>query len=199
MTKEIRYYKHKYFCNHCLDRNYLIECECGCNEIIFLYDNHSTKRRFKFGHSNNGERNGNYKGGRKKHGNYWMLLLPDYFGSEKSGYINEHIYFYQEYYQCCILRWGVVHHIIPVSNDYCNNMIWNLMGMTKKQHTTLHNKFKKHIMIDKSDRKCSDPECKNPIKVYYDKKGREQWYGDEINGFRCRKCYNKWYDRNIRK
>lgn len=191
--------KNKYFCNNCIDRNYLIECECGCGEIIFRYNERSKLMRFKYGHANKGSNNGQYKGGRKKHENYWMLLMPQYFSSEKSGYVKEHVYFFQEYYQCCLLPWGIVHHIIPVSEDYCNNMIYNLMGMTNKQHTILHSKFREYKTKDKSDRKCSDLNCKDPYKRYHDKKGHEQWLGNEIDGWKCIKCYSIWYEKNRRK
>jgi hypothetical protein len=90
-----------------------------------------------------------YKFGRYKqsHG-YWILSsMYGYTNADKKGTIREHIYFFQEYYQCSLLPWGIIHHIIPVTRDYCNNMPWNLMGMMKGQHFRLHKTIKKTKFI----------------------------------------------------
>ena len=104
--------------------------------------------RFKHGHNsrfNIGENHPSWKGGRKKHGNYWFLHMPDYFSSYESHYVEEHVYVYQEYNKCCVLPWGIVHHIDPVTEDYCNNMPWNLQGMLRSKHQSMHMK-EYHLM-----------------------------------------------------
>ncbi len=90
-----------------------------------------------------------YRFGRYKHSHgYWILTnMYGYTNADKKGTIREHIYNFQEYYQCSLLPWGVVHHIIPITKDYCNNMIWNLMGMTRSQHMKLHKAIKKKTKL----------------------------------------------------
>ena len=179
---------HKYFCKNCLDRNYLIECECGCGEHIFRFSKSGGIRRFKDGHQlRKGMNCPAFKTGRLKSGHgYYRLYIPDYFSSDKYGRVFEHIYFFQEYHQCCLLPWGEIHHIIPVTEDYCNNMPWNLMGMTKTQHKKLSNKFKTYKKKDRSNTFCID--CESD-KTYVDKKGYEHWYEGPL----CKKCWSDKY------
>ncbi|MGN6707875.1 MAG: HNH endonuclease signature motif containing protein [Candidatus Nitrosocosmicus sp.] len=69
--------------------------------------------------------------------------MPNYFSSYKSGYVREHVFIFQEYYKCCVLPWGNIHHIIPIKEGGTND-ISNLQGMTNKQHSKYHsikNKF----------------------------------------------------------
>ena len=175
-------------------------CCCGCGKLINIVDKRGRPRRFLTGHGGKGkpflfalkgENHYNWKGGRKKHGNYWMLLLPDYFSVQKNGYVYEHVYNYQEYYQCCILPWGVVHHIDPVRKGYCNNMVWNLIGMLRSKHITLHKKGSEGKKINMSGRFCKI--CKGKTRFI---SGYEHWYGNKENGWMCHKCYkriNKYY------
>ena len=145
-----------YFCKKCKDTNFIIECKCGCGKTIQKRDRRCRLREYKKGHDKKGKpflfavkglNHYKWKGGRKKHENYIMILMPDYFSAQRNGYVHEHIYNFQEYHQCCLLPWGVVHHIIPVSEDYCNNMPWNLMGMMKTKHTSFH----KHLVYVTTD------------------------------------------------
>ncbi len=133
-------------------------CECNCGTLISVINTKGRFSRYAYRHNfinislnpgnrdKTGPNSSNWKGGRTRDRNYWFLLLPNYFSSAKNGRIYEHIYFYQEYYQCSLLPWGVVHHIIPCSKDYCNNMPWNLMGMTRSAHQKLHRSIKKQIL-----------------------------------------------------
>jgi hypothetical protein len=186
--------KDKYFCKNCLDRNYLIECECGCGELLFRYNESGALMRFKNRHQlRKGINCHTFKTGRMKMGNnYYMLRIPDYFSNDKYGRVLEHVYFFQEYHQCCLLPWGEIHHIIPVTKDYCNNMPWNLMGMTKSQHRKLTNRFKIYSKIDRSNTFCLD--C-GSNKTYIDKKGYIHWYNIE-NGNLCKNCWSMRYERN---
>ncbi|MFI5406590.1 MAG: hypothetical protein ACHQ1D_08770, partial [Nitrososphaerales archaeon] len=133
----------KSFCNNCNDRNWLIQCGCGeCGQVLSRTDERYRIRNHLYGHyqkERKGESNNFWKGGRVRIGNYWKLYMPDYFCSTKSGYVREHIYFYQEYHKVCVLKWAVVHHIERVTEDYCNNMPWNLTTMMKGDHITYHN------------------------------------------------------------
>lgn len=169
-------------------------CHCGCGtEFKKIKKRGNFLRRFVHNHHMVGrtkELCPSWKGGRKLDRNYWMLFMPEYRTVDKHGYVYEHVYFYQEYYQCSLLPWAVVHHIIPVSKDYCNNMIWNLMGMTRSQH------FRLHETIDMSDWRCSD--CGSKKTRIRKENGRPNWLKDGKGGHICHNCYSKrrWRKNN---
>ncbi len=185
-----------------LDNNLKL-CECGCGKPVTIY--YGKPRRFINGHfwmgkkrlHMTGENHFNWKGGRDKHGDYWRLRLPDYFSSDKWGYVYEHIYFYQEFNKCCLLPWGVVHHIEPVTKDYCNNMPWNLEGMINREHNRIHMIGNKNAKKDHSNTRCSDPECKHPDKTCISKKKYPIWFSDNNGGFLCHTCYHRHVGRKI--
>ncbi len=163
-----------------LDNNIKL-CECGCGNHTKIH--RGKPRRFLDHHYAKtmiGKRAIGWKGGRKKdRDGYYLLFIPEYFSCNSDGYVLEHVYFYQEYYQCSLLPWAVVHHIIPVSKDYCNNMIYNLMGMTRSQHISLH---KKGVKKDRShilNRIC--PICNNHSEHWRTYNNRKI----------CDKCYQK--------
>ena len=113
-------------------------CGCNCGKLINIVDKRGRPREFLKNHdkigkqflfAKKGENHYNWKGGRKLSNNYYFLYIPEYYRSDSLGYVAEHIYFYEQYHKVCILPWIVVHHIIPVSKGYCNNMPWNLMIM----------------------------------------------------------------------
>lgn len=140
LTEEINV-NQSFKCSKCKDRNWLKQCECGhCDKIIFEKDKRGIPRKISSGHNlflHNGkaEKHSCWKGGRTKQNKYWSLTIPDYFSSDSNNRVKEHVYFYQEYYKCCMLYWGDVHHI---DGNKENNMIWNLQGMMKGQHSRLH-------------------------------------------------------------
>lgn len=169
-------------------------CWCGCGtEFKKIKKRGNFLRKYVHNHHMVGrtkELCPSWRGGRKLDRNYWMLFMPEYRSADKHGYVYEHIYFYQEYYQCSLLPWAIVHHIIPVSEGYCNNMIYNLMGMTRSQH------MKFHMMIDFSGRRCSD--CGSDKTRLRKHNGRPNWCGDGEGGYLCNKCYGKkrWRKNN---
>lgn len=190
----------KYFCLNCKDKNYLIQCTCGtCNEVIFKRSKYNVERKYIKGHERRGkylDLSANWKGGRRKdRDGYVLLYMPDYFSSNKSGYVSEHVYFYQEYHQCCVLKWSSIHHIIPISRDYCNNMPWNLMGMTTSQHRRLELTGKKYRSINMDGRRCSDPECLHPERTGKNRIGRPNWHSDGNGNLLCNICYLRRYRR----
>jgi|SRR6478735_1522949 len=130
-----------------------------------------------------GINNYNWRGGRcKDKKGYWFIRMPEYFASYDNGYVLEHIYNFQEYHKCCMLPWGEVHHVEPVTEEYCNNMIWNLKGMTSSQHTGLHNKVE-------SGRHCS--KCNSMNTLLHSKDKHPLWYKDGLGGYFCSKCRDK--------
>lgn len=185
-----------YNCNKCRDKNWLVECACGCNIVITLRNRKCIERKFINGHKNQkGSNNPSWKGGRAHHHGYWHLWMPDYYRSSKVGYVPEHVYFYEQYHKLCMLPWGEVHHIIPVKKGG-SNLPYNLMGMMKKDHVRMHNKnnkynYNKHI--DTSDRRCYS--CRTD-KTYIKKPKKKShtpcpiWHHlpwDKINWY-CDKC-----------
>lgn len=137
-------------------------------------------KRFKKGHYyiliKNRINHPKWKGGRSKDKDgYWRYQLPDYFSARRDGRVLEHVYNFQEYHRCCMLKWGVIHH---VDENKENNMVWNLRGMTRGQHMSLHGKK------DMSSRRCF--KCGSD-KTYIQKKGTHQWHFIN-NQYYCNKC-----------
>jgi len=175
-------------------------CKCRCGTEIPLRTSNSLKtyvighhNRGRTGnkHPNFGKRSYNYKGGFKKDG-YNYIVKPDHPNSNKRGEIAVHIYNFtvrNDVLFCCMLKWGVVHHKIPIKKGGSDELP-NLKGTTRRLHPTEH-------IEDKSGRKCSNPECKDPYRKLRKTK-TENWYGDEKIGWLCNLCYmKKW--RGLRK
>src|SRR6476661_6174134 len=115
-------------------------CECGCKELIKEKDKRGRPRRFRNYHSSRGiqkfgETNSHWKGGIKKRGGYRYLKKPNHIHSDKQGYVSEHVFIFTEFYKCCMLKWGHVHHKNCIRTD---NKIENLLGLTSRQHIILH-------------------------------------------------------------
>lgn len=128
-----------------LFKGYYKYCDCGCKKLIRCVSRSGVFTRFISGHNSRGLNHHFYKNGRFKMGNnYYMIRIIGYFSADKYGRVYEHVYFYQEYHKCCLLPWGEIHHIEPVTEDYCNNMIWNLMGVTKTQHRKIEWSIRKN-------------------------------------------------------
>lgn len=177
------------------------KCKCGCDSDIPIRNKIGYLQKYKHGHNvfgvgkNNinyqkgkkGQDHHNWKGGRYKRKQYWLILMPNYFCCDKRGYVLEHIYFFQEYNKCCLLPWGIVHHKEPVTPNYCNNMPWNLQGMMASNHTKYH-----HVK-DMSDRYCKL--CGSDKTFINKKTGYHAWYGNKKDGFICMTCHNRLYRR----
>lgn len=89
---------------------------------------------------NIGKNNPNYKNGKyiNTHG-YIEIYLPNHPKNVK-GYVKEHRYIYEQYYNCCLLPKTIIHHKNEIKTD---NRIENLEAMSKKQHSVHHNKKQK--------------------------------------------------------
>lgn len=173
----------KYFCNRCKDQNVVKQCECGfCNEIIFVRDRTRRPRKYAHNHHHFRENSANWKGGIRYRYNYRYILMPDYPRAGTDGYVLEHIYVYQEFHKVCILPWIEIHHIDPVQEGYCNNMIWNLITMTKQEHRTLDR--------TKNTDGWTCSKC-NSMETYIKPNGRPAWYYDKDGNRICKKCYDK--------
>lgn len=157
-------------------------CRCGCWKITNFFKGQYNK--FIRGHSGRGKPSPNFQGGRRLHYGYWFLWMPNYFSAEKSGYVREHIFIYQEYYKVCILPWCEIHHIDGHPERDDGNRLENLQLMTKAQHLSLHKKGNTNRKTDYSGRFCC---LCNGNKSY-----NNHWYRHE-NGYECMKCNNKKY------
>ena len=108
-------------------------CECGCGQFANLRRKHRGKpMRFLSGHNSRREHNPNWRGGRGTSWHGYILINTGH------GYIFEHVLIFEEHYRCCLLTWGIVHHI---DGNRQNNLIGNLQGMTRAQHLKHHNPY----------------------------------------------------------
>ena len=120
----------------------LKKCECSpeCQEVIKSIGRNGKPIRFYKSHGIRGQRNSNYKNGRYFDGDYWYLTgIYDHPNSDKRDRISEHVYNFTQFNKCCMLSWGIVHHI---DENKENNMPWNLQGLVNINHGILHNKLK---------------------------------------------------------
>lgn len=149
--------------------NNLNLCACGCGQ--------SCKKRFVNGHNK-----GRFKTGKRKNGFYVEILI------DNRTYQLRHRKVFEEFHKCCLLKWGIVHHIIPVKKGG-NDNIENLQGMTDSQHKKLHNKK------NMSNRICFICESN---KTYTRNNGYQQWnvYKNKIV---CNKCYEQTPERKRHK
>jgi len=111
-----------------------IECACGCEKIKPKYDKWGRSSKYIEGHNNRGKTG---LKGRFYIDKYKHILKPDHHFADSKGYVAEHRLVYEEYYKCCLLSDGVIHH---VNGNKLDNRIENLEGMTKTQHKILHGK-----------------------------------------------------------
>ena len=109
--------------------------------------------------------------------------MPDYYLSKKSGYVREHVYFYEQYHKVCVLKWAVVHHI---DGNQENNMPWNLEGMMRSKHISYHQKIRPRKKRDTTNQFCKY--CKGKT---YIRNGYEHWFGNKIDGWICETCYQR--------
>lgn len=204
--------KHKYFCQNCKDTNWLIECADGCGKVISRYGKNYAIKKFYKNHTNLGKNHHNYgklkrennprwKGGKwQDDDGYWHIKKPDHPFCDSKGYVVRHRLVYEEYYNCILLPWVDIHHIIPIKEGGTDD-IENLLPITRNNHISIHMKGNENALVDISDRRCSDPECPHPNKTYMRKlkngKLRPSWRGNKKVGFKCYTCYKR--RKNINK
>lgn len=158
------------------------KCQCGyCDEDIPITPGrYGDLRRFKLGHAAKGINNPRYKGWKLNYDKRKMLYMPWHPNSDTSGYIYEHIFNMTRKLKRPLKKGEVVHHIDEdiTNNDINNLQLFNSQG----EHIS------GHFKIDMSDRRCSDPNCKNPTDS---SNGKYQgWYNGE-NGLLCKNCYRR--------
>ena len=169
----------------------LCECSDDCKAFIpFLSKHRGLPAKFKRGHNSKGELNNNYTGGRYPTSDgYWEILIPKDCNSKlrrKGRYIKEHIYFYEQYYNVCILPWIEINH--KNGDKGFNIPYMNLELLTKPEHTKFH-----HPKLDTSDRCCSN--CGSKETYFNEKHNVYKWTKDGQGGYWCNKCARKMYRR----
>jgi hypothetical protein len=185
----------KRFCNNCNDKNWIIECACGCGMGLPRYSRYTQLRKYIKNHGNG---LANYKGGRTKDkSGYWLILNKDHYKCNGTGYIREHILVYEDHYKCCILPGFQIHHINKNEGD---NRIENLQLISSGQHMKIHHKGKivseetrKKRRIDMSNRFCSN--CKKTTTYISKLYNRPVWYSDKKGGWWCNSCRTNIYKK----
>ena len=147
-------------------------CLCGCGQLC--------KNKFVNHHNTKKENNPSWKGGKflDKDG-YVLMRNPKHHFANAFGYVREHRLVYEQYYNCCLLPWTVIHHINGIK---CDNRIENLLPII---NNTLH-LVTYHLIKDKLKRLCLL--CNS--KTFVNKNGHEYWYKYE-NDFICHNCKRK--------
>lgn len=174
--------------------------KCGCHdhEDISIRNTMGVISRFKKGHRIKGKLNPNYgiskigkdslswKGGRYKTTNgYWYIWCPNHPFCNAQGYVLEHRLVMEQHLGRYLTKEEVVHHIIPVTRDYCNNDISNLeLFDTNGNHLSKTMKKNDNII-------CSDPKCKTPTKIKYNFRGHRLCFRDGKGGWLCYNCYQR--------
>ena len=158
------------------------KCECSseCQEMIPIKTMKGKPMRYKPDHHPKGLDGYNWKGGIIEVGGYLKTKCPNHPFKDCRGYVFVHRLMYEQYYNVCLLPWIRIHH---KNKDIKDNRIENLQSITKSDHSKIH-----HIIIDKSDRFCSNPNCNDPTKIFYDKNGYERWSKDGKGGWLCHTC-----------
>lgn len=180
------------------DYNNILEgykfCECGCKELIPIYDKkHCRVRRFKHGHSNRGkpglrgDKNPAWKGGeRPTTQGYTEVRVPDHPFRNRRGCVLKHRLVMEKLKDRYLKPEEVVHHVKRVkeggTNDIENLMLFENNG----KHRTYELKGNKFAKKDMSNRYCLL--CNE--KTYIDKNGHEHWFIYK-DGFICMKCNQK--------
>lgn len=147
------------------DYNELIDCACGCGNKLLRWDNECREHKYINRHywrgkkrpqetreklrkymtgrprpSTRGSNHYNYKGGTMINSKgYRLIRKPDHFAKVLcNGYVFEHKYNYEVYYNCCLLPWIDLHHI---NEERLDNRVENLKPLTKREHNLLHENY----------------------------------------------------------
>jgi hypothetical protein len=169
-------------CANCNDKNFLLECVCGCLGIISRHGKNGGIQRYIKGHQSRGKLHYNYKGGYLTNLGYITLPKRDHHFANSNGDVLKHRLVWEEYNRAVLLPWAHVHHKNENRQD---NRIENLWAMMKGQHASLHNYLiKRKDMSDRKCRRCGRTKtgkrdgryqvwCRHPVT-------KEEWY--------CRSC-----------
>lgn len=171
----------------------MIDCACGCGQQLHSISISGNEQHFIIGHWAVGERSPSYNNGRSNNREYGLIRDFNHPNCNKVGYVPLHVYNFtvrEGKLFCCMLKWGVVHHVIHKKKGGSDDLS-NLQGMTRKQHGQVHNP--KQDPKERNER-CIYPDCKNPTETALDQHGSPHWFHWE-DGYICSRCYLKIWNR----
>lgn len=207
-----------YFCIKCRDKNWLVECgtkekpcrfNCGKirtraskhGDFGYYISGHEPKRTTKpeYLKPKKGSEHHMWKGGKKIHQGYVLVLKPDHARAQKSGYIPQHILVAEQMLGRPLKKGEVVNHLNGIRND---NRAENLQVLeSQSKHAKAHH-FLEGKRVLSGDRKCCvcDSE-KTRMRKYKDYEVPE-WYAAEEGKWACRRCNNRLhakiqYEKNV--
>lgn len=137
-------------CRKCFDRNWLIECSCGCGNVLFKRKKNRTLSFFIHGHFwknkkkeyMRGENHWKWNGGINidKDG-YTLIYSPNHPNRDYKNRVREHILVMEDHLGRYLRDNEEVHHI---DGNKSNNRIENLMLFNNhSEHIKFEDKFKK--------------------------------------------------------
>lgn len=112
---------------------------------------------------------------------YVLIYSPNHPYKDRLGYVREHRLVMEKHIGRYLTKEEVVHHINKNKED---NRIENLMLFPNHSE---HVKYE--LTKDRSNCVCSI--CGSNKTHIRCENGRPKWYGNEIDGWKCRKCYRK--------
>jgi hypothetical protein len=128
------------WCSRCHNKNFLKECKCGCQAIIYDRSSQGKHRLYKYGgHAPRrrlGIHNGRWKGGVKITRGYRYIYTPNHPFCTSQGYVLEHRLVMEKHIGRYLDPEEVVHH---VDGNRLNSRIDNLQLMSsRKEHNVYH-------------------------------------------------------------
>jgi hypothetical protein len=136
-------------CTKCRDKNFLIECKCGCAQILTRKSEWWDMREYIKGHGRTGrkyrevglkirgENNPNWRGGRVINSEGYIFIRSEGHSRarRKGQYVPEHVVVMERHLGRFLTNDEVVHHINGIKTD---NRIENLELMTWSSHGSHH-------------------------------------------------------------
>lgn len=113
-------------------------CNCGvCKQEIPIKNKLRNLQRYKHGHNHRSFMNPRWNGGKyiDDYGYKHITMPNDYHFRTVRGYVREHRFVYEQYYNCCLLPWTLIHH---KDGNKQNNNIENLEPMFRGTHKSHH-------------------------------------------------------------
>jgi hypothetical protein len=160
-------------------------CQCGCGELAPIATYTAKKRgylkgtrnRFISGHNLcKRELSPAWKGGRKKHGDYMEILMPEHPRSGKNGYVLEHILIAEKALGKPLPQKAQIHHYTPDQLVICQNQAY---------HRLLHQRQRAFNSCGHANwRKC--PYCK-----HYDDPEKLNFIGRHAHHLQCKNEYQR--------
>ena len=166
----------------------MIKCACGCGKSRPEKGYDGKPKKFIPGHNaflrigdknpNFGWTPPNYKGVIVTKFGYTKIHSPNHPFRDSQDYVMKHRLVMEKHLGRYLSPEEKVHHIIPILKGGTDDIENLMLFPNHSQHRSYEMKK------DMSNRFCKY--CNG--KTYITKRGHEQWYGNEINGWVCRRC-----------